>query len=797
MNHHRPIGIEIAKQELVRINDKLILNSKQPLLLVGGLAVNRYIKKRKTKDIDLVCGYDESMELLDLLYPSDEWEMDDLNDDYYRPCYEIKHKYKQYGEVVLGFKIKEREPYDFIDWEALLKNGIPYKRKDKDLEYIVIPSCSDLAFTKLISFLDRDVSKLDKRQKDLCDFTDLSNHKEFSINDFLSLIKGSTSEDYISENFNLNEKEELIFCKSAIRKQFEIFGKQKSQSFFGRSSEELSDRGQEYSKIQNEINRPSRMRALVSDEHYIERYEAKKLLNRFAIALNQPEKEPLVFNICGIGGVGKTTLLGRLQKAHVDTVDFVEICFTNTPGVETPLKLMRKFIELLGGETNTNAFSQRNKEFETTLSEFSQKSVDGEMLSSEETRKVRNWFEKLVWLGSTGLTSTSNRSNSFEALGSEFSGSLVIGENTESLQDWIQQRVRKHPATRDKTELQGLMLEPVYKLTQAFVESLIQISRNTERPLVLILDTYEKAQPYLNQWLWKYLVADTRLYSTSVRLVVLGRRSLEEDEGWRKLDQDRKLLCEAKLTKFEKEDTKRYLKQIGIEKGRTLVDIHRVTKGLPYYLNWVRKQHKQGKELDFSRGNQAIARLLLQGRKDYQQRKKFLQVMACCRWFDKKIIQYLLKNDDLGLQQNNNNAENCLEWLEKSDFVEFSKRRYRFDDVARDVFRQSYYEDDSEQFCRTNALLADYFKQKADELFDPQSPLPDPYEDQDWRKQITESIYYGLFGKKRKGLRQYIEKIFIAAYLEEPDVFMVPFALIKAEINQENKYLLPSKTDQF
>ena len=311
----------------------------------------------------------------------------------------------------------------------------------------------------------------------------------------------------------------------------------------------------------------------------------------------------------------------------------------------------------------------------------------------------------------------------------------------------------------------------------------------------LILDTYEKAQSYLNQWLWQYLVEDTVLSSAPVRLVVVGRRSLQADEGWRKLNQDRKLLHEAQLKKFSKKDTHDYLKQIGIENGGIRAKIYKATQGLPYYVDWVRKQREEGKEPDFSQGNQAIAELLLQGI-DSQQRK-VLYVVACCRWFDLPMIRYLLKNVDLGLQQDADNAEDYFAWLKLSDFVEFTKGRYRLDEVARDVFRQSYFQEGQNQFRKTHALLADYFQQQADELVTPEILLPDPYENEEWRELISEFLYYGLFGKGKEGLQKYIEQVFTAVYLKEPDVFMAPFAFICAEMNEENQHLLPRATDKF
>ncbi|WP_068816314.1 tetratricopeptide repeat protein [Phormidesmis priestleyi] len=556
-----------------------------------------------------------------------------------------------------------------------------------------------------------------------------------------------------------------------------------------------SEKKETQQAAQSGLNRPSPMRSRVQNEHYIERDEAKRFLESFERALQKPEGQPLLFNICGIGGVGKTTLLGRLQEAHTE-VNFLGVCFAKTADIETPLKLMRKLHQqardLSGSEISTDAFAQREQEFTTTLFELSQRSIDGTETSSEDARKITSWFERFIWLGTASFASMSNQPKSYETSGSGFAPLGAIGEDAEGLKEWIQQRVRNHPATKDRPELQALMLEPVSKLTQAFAESLMHVAQRRERSLVLILDTYEKAQAYLNQWLWQYLVEDTPLASSPVRLVVVGRRSLQADEGWRKLNQDRRLLHETSLKKFDRKKTEDYLQQIGIQSGGTRAKIYKVTQGLPYYLDWVRKQREGGKEPDFSKGNQAIAELLLQGI-DSQQRK-ILQVVACCRWFDLAMMRYLLGRNGLNLQQDADSAESYFEWLKRSDFVEFSKGHYRLDDVARDVFRQSYFQDGQNQFRKTHSLLADYFKQQANELFEPSSLLPDPYEDEEWRKLIAESVYYSLFGKGREGLQQYIEQVFIAAYLREPSVFIAPFAFIRAEMNEENQNLLPKAT---
>jgi hypothetical protein len=88
------------------------------------------------------------------------------------------------------------------------------------------------------------------------------------------------------------------------------------------------------------------------------------------------------------------------------------------------------------------------------------------------------------------------------------------------------------------------------------------------------------------------------------------------------------------------------------------------------------------------------------------------------------MIRYLLGSVDLDLQQDADNAEGYFEWLKDLDFVEFTKGHYRLDDVARDVFRQSYFQEDQTLFRKTHALLANYFQQQADELVTPEMFYP-------------------------------------------------------------------------
>jgi tetratricopeptide (TPR) repeat protein len=545
-----------------------------------------------------------------------------------------------------------------------------------------------------------------------------------------------------------------------------------------------------------------RKSTITNQPYYISRKPAEDFLGRFAKALKEPETHPLLFHVYGFGGVGKTTLTKQLKEAYEQKADIAEVSFRLTSGltrdIETPLKLMAKLYKQLPPDLlEPDPFTLLDDQYHQTVHKLTTQPIKGESVEAEQLNTVRDWVE----LGSLTLLSAASSVNS-SALGS-FDGfgkaEGMLGDAPQasaSAKERMQQLLQQHPATKNDRELQSLILEPIPKLTQAFAEALIERTKKQKRPVILVLDTYEQALPDIDTWLWQYLLEDTALQSYPIRLVVAGRRSLLEPgkEGWRKLQQDRDLIDERQLTAFDKDQTKTYLQKIGISKPQEIQKIYKVTKGLPYYLDWIRREKEGGRDIDFSRGNQAIVELLLQGLKEPKQ-KEIVKLAACCRWFDRSLIEHLLKQQAIDIQATD--ATGYFDWLRQCDFVEYAQGRYRLDDVARDVFRRSLSLENKEQFRQIHERLASYFEQKANQEVPPDSPAPEKYENPDWCQYTAEFLYHGLFARKDDGQRQFLSHLFASRYLKEIEVVISPFAAVAAETAVENYRLLPSPTEKF
>jgi tetratricopeptide (TPR) repeat protein len=550
---------------------------------------------------------------------------------------------------------------------------------------------------------------------------------------------------------------------------------------------------------------------MTNQPYYISRKQAQGLLDKFAKALEQPELQPLLFHVYGFGGVGKTTLTRKLKQAHQQQADFAEVSFDLTPNIRTPLELMvklyndlpkppsllhRDVLEIRRSVFVPDPFTSLYEKYQQTLSKLKTQPVKEKSVEENRLSTVRDWFE----LGSyTMLSIAASQLNPAAAAGVAFDGMAKAGAMLSNASDAIasgkervQQLLQQHPATKNDRELQMLMLEPIPKLTQAFAEGLIQKAQ--KRPVVLILDIYEKAPSDIDTWLWQYLLEGTALISYPIRLIVAGRRSLLEKEGWRKLQQDRGLIHEQRLDEFDKDQTKEYLQQIGITKAGDIQKIYKATKGLPYYLNWIKREKEAGREIDFSRGNKEIVELLLQGLNAKQ--KRIVQLAACCRWFDRSLIEQLMKRQGIDFETGADATLDCFDWLTKRDFVELVQGRYRLDDVARDVFRRSLWDEEKNKFRRTHELLASYFEQQANQEVSPDSSAPAKYENPDWREYTAESIYHALFAN-RDGQRQLITHFFAGAYLNQMGVVMPPFVAVAAEAEIEDYKLLPDDTRKF
>ncbi len=547
-------------------------------------------------------------------------------------------------------------------------------------------------------------------------------------------------------------------------------------------------------------------------DYHIARPEETNLIERITKAIAQPEACPMMFYVWGIGGVGKSTILNRtqekLEELYKNKVHFTKFSFATF--TETPLDVMVKLhkdlpqLGLLKKDllNNSAPFAEKHKTYKETLHALQSQPIDKEETVSKEQIDLAKHVAKLAinvggWAVSTATTM--GITTPLSALTSSMTSTAISGGvdtavdgavTALSLKDNL---LAKHRATQ-KAEVQELMLEPLPKLTQAFVETLVNHAKQV--PIVLILDTYEKASPDVDRWLREMLLQNKDLKNSKVRLLLAGRFQLFKKSVWKDLSRESKLVQETPLKVFEKDQIKSYLEKIGVSNKRDIEKLNKITKGLPFYLDLIRKEQEDGEPINFT---EEISERLFKGLTDSQ--KSLLQLAACCRWFDKPLLQSLVVSQNLDFVTGVDESVDCFEWLKGYDLVEFvdkSNYRYCLKDIARDVIRQSLCGKESTKFRELHSQLQKYFEALANKEVLPDLYESEKYENEDWCEYTAEAIYHAFFNLRYKECKLYFLNYFFASrFFDQISVVIAPFTAIAAESEVSENILVYQENRKF
>ena len=548
---------------------------------------------------------------------------------------------------------------------------------------------------------------------------------------------------------------------------------------------------------------------MVNQNLHLPHKQEEKLINEVAEAIDNAAESPVMFNVWGTGGVGKSTLLTKFQDGLTGKdkkIHFAKISFDTA--YSTPLDVMVALhkdlpeINALQRDLFTpDPFGEKYKTYKDTLADLNATPVEGKgKVEREQIDRVKQLTKLLanagIWAGKTALSSGISNpmtdlaaSVTTAAVGNVLDATIDGATSALTLKDKLMDELLlKHRATKD-SKVRDLMLDPLSKLTEAFIDSLI--GHAAKAPVVLILDTYEKASIEFDTWL-RQLFLKHKAVKNSKRIVTAGRYQLLKKEDWGNFITTDHLVWEIPLKEFDKEKSKGYLEKIGISDKREIEKLCKRTNGLPYHLKLIAHQKEQGIAINC---DEAIEKRLLVGLTKIQQ--DFIKLAACCRWFDLALIQSLADWQELDFANGIDANLNCFDWLNNLDFVEFIDRgRYRLGDVARDAIRLSL---TSDQLKEHHTRLQKYFEDLADCEVPPELWDGEKYENSVWCEYTAEAIYHAFFNLRRDACKIYFLKHFFASrYFKQISVVSSPpiAALISEAEFDENK-LFPQENKKF
>lgn len=574
-----------------------------------------------------------------------------------------------------------------------------------------------------------------------------------------------------------------------------------------------------------------------TDTVYIPRKEERRFFEEFENSLGlgkieTPREKPFLFLIDGIGGVGKHTLLTKfktriIQKyqeknQHEPIIIWIDFQQVDTPS--NPIDLMEYidneiedklfkieenglFQENSPKHKSTNEFYRAVQLYRQTLQQLCSSPIEGK--DSVDKQQIENVRQLSEW-GGKAIASYAAITSGFPALiplasivGTEVGKvTPILAETVLSVKDEL---LNKHKATRTKEDLQKLILLPLEILTPKFIKSLIQ--RSEEQAVILIFESHEKTRKSngdlkLDDWFSKvFLSSKSRLIEGNndheVRFVISARKKLTSRRDWSQLEDYAKHKFRAfHIDYFTRSEAKQYLEKRlkGIYKSLSPDEENKfftISHGHPKYLDLICRQREKSEIIDYSKINRDVAEEFLADLSTIH--KKAIQHVSCCRWLDRRLTEEanqssssLLPNEDF----------NWFEWLIQRHFVNLDNDRYHFDDLARQVFRRSLFQEDRERFYAYHKQLADYFNKKASRIL-PGKPTFLKYEDPEWCEYIGEFLYHACFAQDENFESQFIYHLFASSYLHKKRVIDHSYRAIVNESDLDQYPLIHSSARSF
>jgi hypothetical protein len=354
-----------------------------------------------------------------------------------------------------------------------------------------------------------------------------------------------------------------------------------------------------------------------------------------------------IFNIYGIGGVGKTTL-SKTYKSLVDEANCLS-AYTN-----------ESIIDLLSWMA---AVSKQFKEQKAPLKKFDKRYEDylqaNQKLQADPDRPkgtLRGIIEGL----SKGAIKEAKKLPGGDMVGS------FINEDTisSSLGAWAD-FVHKKISQKDDVKL---VLNTVEVLSPIFWQDILEHAESFSK-VCLFVDTFERTDAYLDDWLLKSLEGTYGdLLPPNLLLTIAGRKPLKETWSTYK-----DIIHSIRLERFTEEEAMSFLEKNEITDEALQADIIKLSDRLPVLMDWLVFTSKSGSASLNEACDTAVDRFL-KWVDDPAKRDIALDV-ALCRKFNQDTLTALpIKPTE---------AKPLFDWLRQQPFVIKYDDHWRYHEVVR------------------------------------------------------------------------------------------------------------------
>jgi tetratricopeptide (TPR) repeat protein len=444
--------------------------------------------------------------------------------------------------------------------------------------------------------------------------------------------------------------------------------------------------------------------------------------------LNQPpDQAKLVTSISGVGGVGKSTLLNHFLSYETTRSLYSRLDELSGFGSDG-----KRLIQLVGEHLSAGPLKV---ELPNLLQQVHKYDELLGRLATDDQEGARGLGEWLLFGTRLGV----------EIVAGNTAGELVerVGRPIGNIvgRGWEQVR-GAHRLVRTAEE-RMMIDDPIRVMTNALIHDLDAITKDRWIRIILAFDTYEVIGTVVDKWLLDYLIPSLSRNEVScdVRLVISGREPIGSyDRRWH--DEWCDVILNIPLAPFSRAETSEYLqKRCGLPAPdeQSVQRVLEITAGLPLILErWRQSGSSVDKYIPAKDLHEAAKRIMWWFKNDEE--RHWVEVAACCRWFDKEVLATLLDGDQELAKQAFSRLTN-----DQSLTVVGPAGKWKLHETVQKVIL-GYLRAGGRDTERAHDLLEQYFAKEMEEFANEIEDIGTTYQDSRYISVLIEHIYYCLTG---------------------------------------------------
>jgi tetratricopeptide (TPR) repeat protein len=438
---------------------------------------------------------------------------------------------------------------------------------------------------------------------------------------------------------------------------------------------------------------------------------------------DQPEY--LIFSIHGQAGIGKSFLVDRFRTIAKDNNALTAISneaeFTaiKEQSIINTMARLEKQLSDVGNPLDS--FAKRYKRYRECIQQ-----VESDPNAPDEIFDLLGRTAARLAIGGAKMTPVG------QAAGEVLKGfGLESGAFVEQAGAWAGYLAKKF---KNNPEDVSLVKEPVKTLTPLFVADLNNLAE--DQRVVLCLDTWEQTGTHLDDWLRSLL--DREGLSSEVWLVIAGRNPLGDE--WEPFHP---ITAAFELQEFTEEETRDYLKGVGITEEARVSEILAFSGGIPVLVSTL-SSAKGGSATEAA--NDLVDRYL----KWVDDKRKRAAALNCAaaREINKDVIATVMGNGD---------AEELFDWLKEMPFLQIRPGYWEYHPKVRSLMIQFTRNRSLGDFRELHRRLQNFYSDQMKDVYG-----KNQYHDEMWRHHKIEALYHGLMQQSSEALRDGLE-IFLLA----------------------------------